>query len=74
MFSFTVVNYPSFSGIEPALPYNVAIVRFPSFDNVRLVSNIVGAEPRELLIGSRLSLIWEDIGPGPKLPRFRASA
>jgi len=73
LFSFTVVHYPSLSGIQPVLPYNVAIVQFPSQDNVRLISNVVDAKPDELRIGMRLDLAWDKCGD-VLVPRFRKSA
>ncbi len=70
LYSFTVVHYPSLKGIEDTLPYNVAIVRFPSFNDVRLISNVVDTKPDELRIGMKLSLVWEE-RDGILLPRFR---
>ncbi len=70
LFSFTVVHHPAMTGIETALPYNIAIVVFPSFDHVRLISNVIGVEPEMLRIGMKLRLAWDDIGSGDALPRF----
>lgn len=72
LYSFTVVHYPPLEGIQPRLPYNVAIVRFPSFDNVRLISNVVDADPDDLRIGMKLYLTWEECG-SVLVPRFRKS-
>ena len=74
LFSFTVVHNPAHPSIGPALPYNIAIVLFPSFDNVRLISNVVDARPEELRIGMKLDLVWERAGNGGMLPRFRKRA
>jgi uncharacterized OB-fold protein len=70
LFSYTVVHYSAHPGVSASVPYNVAIVLFPSFDNVRLVSNVVGIPNEELKIGMRLRLVWETKGGGFVLPRF----
>lgn len=73
LFSFTIVHYSAQAAIAPALPYNVAIVRFQSFHDVRLVSNVVDAAPGDLRIGMRLTLAFEAAGNGHLIPRFRAT-
>lgn len=70
LFSFTIVNFAAHPAVEEALPYNVAIVLFPSFDNVRLVSNVIDAESEDLTIGMRLRLVWDKAGDRAPLPRF----
>lgn len=72
LFSFTIVHYSAMPQITPALPYNVAIARFPSFDDVRMVSNVVDAGPTALQIGMPLSLVFETASNGARLPRFRS--
>jgi uncharacterized OB-fold protein len=72
LFSFTVVNYAAHAALKPLLPYNVAIVLFPSFDNVRLVSNVIDCPPQKLRIGMKLRLEWQEAKDGMFLPRFRA--
>ena len=71
LFSFTVVHHPAHDAVVASVPYNVAIVLFPSFDGVRLVSNVVDCPPDALRIGMRLSLAWEAAGNGLLVPRFR---
>jgi uncharacterized OB-fold protein len=71
LFSFTIVHYSAMPQITPALPYNVAIVRFPSCDDVRIVSNVVEANRDKLRIGMPLSLVFETASNGMRLPRFR---
>jgi len=71
LFSFTVVHHPAHDAVAASVPYNVAIVLFRSFDDVRLVSNVVDCPPDALRIGMRLSLVWETAGNGLLVPRFR---
>ena len=70
LFSYTVVHYKAHPAVAEALPYNVAIVNFPSFDNVRLVSNVVDIPHERLRIGMKLRLVWETASNGVPLPRF----
>ena len=71
LFSFTVVHYSAQGAIAPALPYNVAIVRFPSLNDVRLVSNVIDTPAAGLRIGMELALVFETAGNGRPVPRFR---
>ncbi len=49
----------------------VALVCFPTLDNVRIVTNIVDAAPEELQIGVEVELAWEPIGAEMWVPRFK---
>jgi uncharacterized protein len=71
LFSYTVVHYAAHPAVSAVLPYNVAIVLFASFDNVRLVSNLLDVAPADMRIGTALDLCWDPIEGGMFLPRFR---
>lgn len=71
LFSFTVVHHAADPALVDAVPYNVAIVAFPSLQWVRVVSNVVDAAAHELRIGMPLVLAWRNGGPGGRLPLFR---
>jgi len=71
LFSFTVVHHGAHPAIGPALPYNIAIVRYPSFDDVRVISNVVDVAPEDLRIGMPLGLLWERCGNGMLVPRYK---
>jgi uncharacterized OB-fold protein len=70
LFSFTVVNYAAHASLKELLPYNVAVVMFPSFDSVRLISNVVDCAPEKLRIGMKMELVWQETRQGMFLPRF----
>jgi len=70
LFSFTIVHYAADDRVKPNVPYNVAVVRFPSYDDVRLISNIVGTPNEELKIGMKLRLVWEETAGEYPVPRF----
>ena len=70
IFSFTVTHVAA-PGVDPAhVPFNVALVGFPDLQDIRLITNIVGAAPEELAIGAPVSLVWDADPSGHPLPRF----
>jgi hypothetical protein len=71
LFTFTIVHHPSHPSLKSAVPYNAAVVIFPSLQSVRLVTNIVDCPNEDLRIGMPLSLAWEEPCSGYVLPRFR---
>jgi uncharacterized OB-fold protein len=72
VFSFTWIHSSAHDAITSnVLPYNAAVIEFPSLPGVRLVSNVVDAHPDDLQIGDRVRLIWEADGADVPLPRFR---
>ena len=71
LYTFTIVHHPSHPSLKNAVPYNAAVVIFPSLQSVRLVTNIVDCPNEDLRIGMPLSLAWEEALSGYVLPRFR---
>jgi len=71
VFSFVWAHTAAHASLKGfTLPYNIAVVEFPGFEGVRLVSNVVDANPEELAIGDAVTLTWEE-AQGQWLPRFR---
>ena len=60
--------------LKQATPYNVALVHLDGAGDVRLVSNVVDAEPGEMRVGMRVSLFWDEMANGGYLPRFKKAA
>lgn len=71
LFSYTVVHHAASPALKEAVPYNVAIVAFPSIGYIRIVSNVIDAAPAELEIGMPLVLTWQAFGADRQLPLFR---
>lgn len=71
MFSFTWAYTAADPSLKSAVPYNIALIEFPSLDHVRMVSNIVDVEPGDLKIGDWVTLVWQQAPGGRWLPRFR---
>lgn len=70
VFSFTIVHHAAHPSMKAIVPYNVAIIDFPECGHVRLVSNVIDADPTTLRIGMPVALIWEMAGNGMLVPRF----
>nr|WP_281394898.1 OB-fold domain-containing protein [Xanthobacter tagetidis] len=71
VFSFTVCHYPAHASLKDVVPYNVSVVLLDGTDDIRIVSNVIDAEPDEIAIGMRVALAWDEVADGQVLPRFR---
>tara|TARA_R110002096_G_scaffold82291_6_gene191522 strand:+ start:12535 stop:12915 length:381 start_codon:yes stop_codon:yes gene_type:complete len=69
LFSYTVVHNAVTEELKPYVPYNIAVVGFPSLQ-VRLISNIIDLPPSELRIGMPLRLTWQECDDSTPLPLF----
>jgi len=70
LFSYTVVHHAAHEAVRGSVPYNIAIVRYPALDDVRIVSNVIDVASDDLRIGMPLSLVWEKAGNGLLVPRY----
>lgn len=71
IYTFTRVHQPFLPDL--ALPYVIAVIDLDGLeaDHVRLVTNIVDADPDQVAIGRSVEVVWEDMGPDLALPRAR---
>jgi uncharacterized protein len=71
IYTFTVVHQPFVPGMP--VPCVIAVVELTGelAPGIRLVTNIVDADPAEVRIGLPVELVWEDMGPELALPRAR---
>jgi len=69
LYTYTVVHRAI--AAEQKLPFVIAVVALEGSGGVRMISNLVGAEPASLRIGMPVELVWEDMGPELAVPRFR---
>ena len=63
VFTFTVNHQPWSPGLDP--PYVVAIVALPEQDDLRLTTNIVGCEPRDVTFDMPVRVVFEE-HPDPR--------
>jgi uncharacterized protein len=71
LFTYTVVHHASHTAVAGSLPFVGAVVAFASSPGVKLVSNIIDVDPADLAIGMPLKLVWDDIGEGMYIYRFK---
>jgi uncharacterized OB-fold protein len=72
VYTYTVVHRPIAAG-QP-LPTVIAVIALEGSGGLRMLSNVVGADPGEIAIGMPVELVWEDMGPELAIPRFRPRA
>ena len=71
VFTYTVAYTAAHPAVRDSLPYNIASVLLDDAGDVRLMSNVVDAQPEEMKIGMPVELHWEAIDDGMFLPRFK---
>jgi uncharacterized OB-fold protein len=69
VYTYTVVHRPIAAGQQ--LPFVIAVIALEGAGGVRMISNVVGASPDAIAIGTPVELVWEDMSPDLALPRFR---
>ena len=71
IYTFTVVHQAFVPGMD--MPYVIAVVELAGYpdDHIRIVTNVVDADPADVWIGAPVELVWEDMGPDLALPRAR---
>lgn len=67
IYSFTVVHRSPIPAFEP--PYVVALVRLA--EGPVLLSNIVGTDPNDVRCDMPVTVTWEPLPDGRKLPMFQ---
>jgi len=72
VYTYTVVHRAFVRSLARQLPYVVIVVELEGA-GVRLLSNLVDCDPAAVRVGMAVELVWEDMGPGLALPRFRAA-
>jgi len=70
LFSFAVVERAFHPGFVAHLPYVVAMVELVEQPGLRLLTNVVEADPRHLEVGMELEVVFEE-REHATLPQFR---
>ena len=72
VYTYTIVHRP-IAARQP-LPTVIAVIALEGAGGVRMISNIVGANPDAIRIGMPVELVWEDMSEDLAIPRFRPRA
>ena len=68
VYSFTVVHRPLARWFADRMPLVVAVVELD--ENVRMMTNIAGCEPDDVVVGMRVQVTWHDADDEITLPWF----
>jgi uncharacterized OB-fold protein len=52
----------------------IAVIALEGSGGLRMISNIVAADPAQLQIGMPVELVWEDMSADLAIPRFRPAS
>jgi uncharacterized OB-fold protein len=69
LYTFTVMHQAMNPGFAASVPYNVSQVDLP--EGVRMISNVIGIDNKDLRIGMALEAVFDDVGDGVSIPKFR---
>jgi uncharacterized OB-fold protein len=70
IYACTTVRVPG-PGLEGRLPLSVVTIELD--EGVRILGNILEADPADVAIGQRVELAWDTIGEDVRYPAFRLS-
>lgn len=69
VYTYTIVHRRIAAG-QP-LPTVIAVIALEGSGGLRMISNLVGAEPDAVAIGMPVEVVWEDMSADLAIPRFR---
>lgn len=77
LYTWTVVHRPFTPGFTVSAPYAVALCEVTGKPGLRIMGNLFGMDPSELIMGMQVALIWEQRGessiPQWTVPQARSS-
>jgi uncharacterized protein len=68
VYAFSVQHRPANPFMADRVPYTVALVELE--DGIRMMSNVVDVDPEQVRVGMPVTVAWEDLSDGRKLPQF----
>lgn len=71
LYSWVVVHHPANPEMADSVPYAVGLIELD--EGIRVVGNIHGCGPDELVTDLRVELFFERAADGSRLPNFRTS-
>lgn len=70
LYSYAVVDRPYQAGFVAAVPYVVGLIDLPEQAGLRMLTNVVDADPGDLRVGMPVEVVFETRGD-VVLPQFR---
>jgi uncharacterized OB-fold protein len=71
VYTYTIVHRAYVPALADRVPYVVIVVALEDAGGARLISNLVDAAPTTVRVGMPVQVVWEDVGAGLAVPRFR---
>jgi uncharacterized protein len=72
LYTFAIMHQVMNPGFAADVPYNVSQIDLE--EGVRMVANIIGVANERLRIGMPVEAVFEDVGEGVSIPKFRPVA
>ena len=69
VYASSISYQPAHPAFADDVPYVLAIIELD--EGARMHSNVVGIDPKEVEIGMRVEVVWDDVTPEFSLPKFR---
>jgi uncharacterized OB-fold protein len=69
VYAFSIVHLPIAPWMADRMPYVPALVDLE--EGVRVLTNIVDCDPRQVVVGAAVEVRWEPLDDGRALPWFR---
>jgi uncharacterized protein len=71
VYTFTVARHALTAAAREAVPYVIAVISLDDAGGARLISNVVGVAPEEVVIGLPVEVAYDDVSDQLTVPRFR---
>ncbi len=68
LYSWVIVTHPTHPAIADQVPYIVGMIELD--EGIRVVGNVLGIDPKDVMAGLRVALIFEETDSGFKIPNF----
>jgi uncharacterized OB-fold protein len=59
--SFTIVHHATNPLLKQRVPYNVALISLRDYPRVRIVGNVIDAQPEQMRIGMSVTCTWAQV-------------
>jgi uncharacterized protein len=69
VYASSISYQPAHPAFADDVPYVLAIIELD--EGVRMHTNVIGIDPKEVEIGMRVEVAWDDVTPEISLPKFR---
>jgi len=71
IYTFTVIRHGVIPGLQDALPLVAAVVALDGLREIRLVGDVVDAEPEDVDVGAAVEVEWYDVRDDTTVPVWK---